>query len=97
MDLPVPKEDKRTQSQRVTEALNEAFDLIGGVPRLALWAQDPDSQGDFYKIWARSGQKIDVNHTGEVIIRPALPRSALDGPDESIEMPAIEGECQKLP
>lgn len=89
--------DKRTQSGRVTEALNESFELIGGVPRLAIWANNPENQAEFYKLWARSGQKIDVNHTGEVIIRPALPRSALDGPEEIPPEPPIEGECQKLP
>jgi hypothetical protein len=92
-------EDRRKEIKPVTEpqrkkvitALNETFELLGGVPRLTLWANNPSNTGDFYKIWARSGQSLDVIHSGEVIIRPSLPPSPLDeGP------PPLEGECRKL-
>lgn len=35
----------------VVQSFQSAFELIGGVPRLALWAND--NQSDFYKLYAR--------------------------------------------
>ena len=69
---------KKSQVSRVTESLNETYELIGGVPRMAIWANEPTNQSDFYKLWARTGQKTELMHSGKVIIRPALPKSALD-------------------
>jgi len=102
IDLLPAIEDRRKQIKPVTEpqrkkvvsALNEAFELLGGVPRLTIWANNPENTGEFYKIWARSGQSLDVVHSGEVIIRPSLPPSALDA--DASALPPLEGECQKL-
>jgi hypothetical protein len=63
---------------RVNEAFEEAFELIGGVPRLALWAHN--NQGEFYKLYGKmitSNIKADHNHAFQIL--PPLPRSALDG------------------
>lgn len=87
------RDPKKSQKARVSEGLQDAFDLIGGVPRLALWANSPENQGEFYKLWARNGQTIDMVHSGEVIIRPALPLSPLDADAESV----IDGNCSPLP
>jgi hypothetical protein len=66
------------ERNRILEALDEAFELIGGVPRLSIWAHRNPSK--FYPLWLKAaGQKVEVNHSGEVIIRPAIPRSPLDG------------------
>jgi hypothetical protein len=46
----VPKNPNFTRKD-VVDAFSSAFQLIGGVPRLALWANDNES--DFFKLYAR--------------------------------------------
>jgi hypothetical protein len=71
----------------ITRAFNSAFEMIGGVPRLAVWAdQNPT---EFYKLYAKllpSSSQID--HTGEhkltvehVLPRPHDYRKDADGGD----------------
>jgi hypothetical protein len=66
--------------QKVMDAFHDAFDLIGGVPRLADWAhQNPT---EFYKLYGKmlpAGASIDVNHDGQIIFKHVLPPSKLDG------------------
>lgn len=73
LDLPAPRP---TRSLR---AVHDTFDLIGGVPRLALWADKNPS--DFYtKIWAKTiPTNVQNEHSGEITIRTAIPRGPLDG------------------
>jgi hypothetical protein len=48
------------RSRNAREQLKHAFDLIGGIPRLAMWGhQNP---GDFYKLWVRT---VPTQITGE--------------------------------
>jgi hypothetical protein len=70
---------KSPAGRRAANAVSDAFDLIGGVPRLAVWADENPT--DFYtKIWNRSIQtNQQVEHSGELVIRTAIPRSPLDG------------------
>jgi len=66
--------------RQVLEALDEAFQLIGGVPRLAMWAHVNPTE--FYKLWGKTipaASQMEVMGKLTHIIRPALPRSALDG------------------
>lgn len=68
-------------------ALAEAFEIVGGVPRLALWADRNPTE--FYKILGKQvpaliQNAVQVNATGPVTIVSALPRSYLDG-EEPIE------------
>lgn len=66
--------------QKVMDAFHDAFDLIGGVPRLAYWAhQNPT---EFFKLYGKmlpAGASIDLNHNGEIVFRHVLPPSKLDG------------------
>lgn len=66
--------------QKVMDAFHDAFDLIGGVPRLAYWAhQNPT---EFFKLYGKmlpAGASIDLNTSGEIIFRHVLPPSKLDG------------------
>lgn len=75
---------KIPKKQRFLSAMDDTFDLIGGIPRLAVWAdQNPD---EYYKLYAKTlPTQIQASIEGKLqhIIRPALPPSALD---------AIEGE-----
>lgn len=74
--LSVPREVKRA---KVVNAFQEAFELIGGVPRLAHWAdQSPSS---FYKLYARllpTQANQQLEHSGEIRVRHVLPKGPLD-------------------
>ena len=72
--------------RRVLEAIDEAFQLIGGVPRLAIWAHVNPTE--FYKLWGKTipaSSQLEVMGQLQHIIRPALPRSPLDGEYEDGE------------
>lgn len=77
-----PKEASR--NARLLEAIQETFEIIGGVPRMALWADK--HPGDFYKLLGRQipgmVQQMNFNGPTQINITPALPRSPLDGPDQ---------------
>ena len=49
----------------VKEALTEAFDKLGGVESLKIWASDNPTE--FYKLWAKMLPQ-DMNHTGQVTV-----------------------------
>ena len=63
----------------VVNAFQNAFQMMGGVPRLALWAnQNPDK---FYPLYARLMPSTSINITSEgqkLIIEHAVPMSPLD-------------------
>lgn len=76
--LPVPR-SKDFSRKDVVSAFSNAFELIGGVPRLALWAHANES--DFYKLYARllpSQASSALGETNELIIKHVLPRGELD-------------------
>lgn len=58
----------------VKEALNAAFEGIGGVPQLITWAQT--EPGEFYKLWAKmlpqevSAKVESVNRTALISDKP---------------------------
>lgn len=59
--------------------MGEAFELIGGVPRLALWADKNPTE--FYKICAKTipqSNLLDIVGKVQHTILPALPPSPLD-------------------
>lgn len=63
----------------VENAFNACFDLIGGVPRLALWAdQNP---GEFFKLYAKMMPEVEKANqalNAQINITNHIPRSALD-------------------
>ncbi len=77
--ISVPRELKR---QRVVNAFQDAFELIGGVPRLAHWADDHPSA--FFKLYARllpTTAQQQLEHSGEIVVKHVLPRGPLDNPE----------------
>lgn len=74
--LSLPREVKR---EKVVNAFHEAFELIGGVPRLAHWADQSPSA--FYKLYARllpTQANNQLEHSGEIRVRHILPKGPLD-------------------
>jgi hypothetical protein len=72
----LPSQDKRA---KVADAFHDAFELVGGVPRLALYADE--QYGDFLRHYAKMiPRDVDMNVKGTITVIPALPPSALDEP-----------------
>lgn len=70
---------KKFERDKFLSAVGEAFDLIGGVPRFALWADK--NLGEFYKICSKTmpqSNLLDIVGKVQHTILPALPPSALD-------------------
>lgn len=63
--------------EQIKDTFNTAFELIGGVPRLAIWANDnPDK---FYSLWARlQGNSSQPTTPAKMIVEHVLRRSKLD-------------------
>lgn len=71
---------RKFERERFVNAIYEAYDLIGGVPRLALWADKNETE--FYRIMAKTipqASMLDIVGKIKHQILPALPPSALDG------------------
>jgi hypothetical protein len=67
---------KRTQ---VVDAFLDAFQLIGGTPRLAIWADQNPSE--FFKLYAKLAPRQleqDTTHDGNIKVIHVLPRGKLD-------------------
>lgn len=77
----VNKTPKKKKSDRIQDALLQTFELIGGVPRLALWA---DLNLDkFYNLFGKQipglvQQQNNFNAPTQIVIQSAIPESALD-------------------
>ena len=76
----IPK--KQAQKQRLIQAMAEAFEIVGGVPRLALYADK--NYGEFLKIIGKQipvlvQNSIGIQANGPVTIVSAIPQSPLDG------------------
>ena len=88
------------------DALERAFNFIGGWQALALWAEMPENRADFYRLWGRTLPKeLSVTGTGTrlqvTIVRvdasAQLPEQALD-PASAIELPSPpDGTGNALP
>jgi hypothetical protein len=48
-----PKGSQNKATLSVKEALQAAFEGIGGVESLIAWARDSQNQGEFYKLYAK--------------------------------------------
>jgi hypothetical protein len=81
----------------IVTAFQHAFEMIGGVSRFALWAdQNPT---EFYRLYARllpPQITPDEEATGERIIRLRVPRNALDGPPRAGVVIEMEVEPEGL-
>jgi hypothetical protein len=63
----------------VVNAFHQSFELVGGIPRLALWAND--NYTDFAKLYARllpSQASSSLGEAQHLIIEMAIKPSALD-------------------
>jgi len=66
--------------KQVVSAFESAFELIGGVPRLALWANE--NPNEFYKLYGKllpSSNSSALGEQSKLIIEMAIKPGALDG------------------
>lgn len=65
--------------KRVEQAFLEVFELIGGVPRLALWANQEENYGEYLKLFAKLMPKTDTKEVATLLeYHSRVPQSALN-------------------
>ena len=69
---------KHRDRQFVADSLNVAFDLIGGIPRLAKYGHE--NPGEFFKLFARLLPEAEKKESGPAVVQVFhnVPPSALD-------------------
>ena len=84
-----PRIPKALKGRNVKDQIRAAFELVGGVPRMATWAHH--NYGDFMKIYARM---VPTQVTGEnggplqVVIGANFPGRDLSGKSFVVEPPS---------
>lgn len=76
--ITVPRATNMSRKE-VAETFLQAFQMIGGVPRLAMWANEHETE--FFKLFAKllpSQSLLDIQGSGELVIKHVVPRSPLD-------------------
>ena len=74
----VPRNPQFSRKE-VVQAFQSAFELIGGVPRLALWGND--NPNEFYKLYGKllpSSNSSALGESAKLIIEMAIKPGALD-------------------
>lgn len=67
--------------KEVEQTFLETFELVGGVPRLAVWANNPANYGEFLKLYAKMIPKEVAEEAGQTFIYESnVPPSALNKP-----------------
>lgn len=73
---PLKIPSKGATREDIRNAINTAFELIGGIPRLAIWANDNPEK--FYALWSKTNSVQAQNVSGKLIVEHVLKRSKLD-------------------
>jgi hypothetical protein len=74
---------RRPTRKEVEHAFMETFELVGGVPRLAMWANKEGNYGEFLKLYSRLFPKEVAEEAGSVFIYESnVPASGLNKPAE---------------
>lgn len=76
-EVPIGGVSRERNRRRVAADILETFDIIGGVPAFANWAQENPS--DFYRMWAKMAPPPDAADPGaQIKVIHVVPRSPLD-------------------
>lgn len=85
--MQAPNVSRDWSRKQIQDAFIETFELVGGVPRLALWANDPANYKDFLQLLMKLAPKEQMaEKTGQAIVYQSMvPRSDLikDGSEAS--------------
>lgn len=65
---------------QIEQGIIETFELVGGVPRLALWANDPKNYGKFLELMMKIAPKEQTAEAARNVIqyRSNIPSSPLN-------------------
>jgi len=75
--LPKTLAGKRVNREEIANAFLVSFEMIGGVPRLASWADSHYSE--FVKVFGRLLPKETLTtHDGEITVKHVVPKTGLD-------------------
>lgn len=77
------------------QGMLECFELVGGIPRLAIWANDPKNYGEFLKLLSKLFPKEMQREAGQVInFISSIPDSPLNtpNPDTSIDRVGMDDD-----
>jgi hypothetical protein len=82
----------------VVNAFQEAFQIMGGVKRLALWGNE--NPGDFFRLYAKllPATSLQLGDNNQVTIIHAIPPTALDnhkGYEGAIEVVVRDPEAER--
>lgn len=82
---------KNKDRKFVEDALNVAFDLTGGIPRLTKWGHE--NYGEFIKLYARMLPEAQKHETGPAVVQVFhnVPQSPLDVGD-IVDMDDLDDE-----
>jgi len=81
--VPTGRVERLYSRKQIERAFLETFELVGGVSRLAHWANDDENYKDFLKLLMVMAPKEQNSGGGQVIeYRSNVPRSPLSGGDE---------------
>lgn len=80
--------EKVFSRRQIEQAFLETFEMVGGVPRLAIWANDPENYGTFLQLMMKLAPKEALqNQMGAVLeYRSAVPQSPLNRPKAEPEV-----------
>lgn len=72
--------EKVFSRRQIEQAFLETFDLVGGVPRLAVWANDPENYGTFLQLMMKLAPKELAGPVGATVLeyRSMIPQSPLN-------------------
>lgn len=59
---------RKIKRAEVEEAFLEAFELVGGITRLAMWANNPANYGDFLKLYGKLIPKEVSEEAGQTFV-----------------------------
>ncbi len=89
--LVIPRKDVPFKRSDVVNAFTSAFELIGGIPRLALWAHE--NPGEFFKLYGKllpSQSHSQIEQSGNVtVLFAGIQQGVLDGI-------TVDSECNEL-
>lgn len=80
---------QRLYSRRALEqGFLECFELVGGIPRLAIWANNPENYGEFLKLLMKFAPKETAQEVGRVLeYRSNVPQSPLNRDEVIVSEP----------
>lgn len=91
--------EKVFSRRQIEQAFLETFEMVGGVPRLAIWANDPENYGTFLQLMMKLAPKeATAAQLGQVLeYRSLVPASPLNRPaPEKAQDEPEEGEFRDV-